>query len=50
VADVSILLAYLCRDLNISIEDVVKKKLEINRKKYPVKSSKGTSKKYNRIE
>jgi NTP pyrophosphatase (non-canonical NTP hydrolase) len=50
VADVAILLSYLCHDLNISIEDVVKKKLEINREKYPVKSSKGTSTKYNRIE
>jgi len=50
VADVAILLSYLCHDLNISIEDVVGKKLEINREKYPVKSSKGTSTKYNRIE
>jgi dCTP diphosphatase len=50
VADVAILLSYLCHDLNISIEDVVGKKLKINREKYPVKSSKGTSMKYNRIE
>ena len=50
IADVAILLSYLCHDLNISIEDVVGKKLEINREKYPVKSSKGTSTKYNRIE
>jgi dCTP diphosphatase len=50
VADVATLLSYLCHDLNISIEDVVGKKLEINREKYPVKSSKGTSTKYNRIE
>ena len=46
VADVAILLSYLCHDLNISIEDVVGKKLEINREKYPVGSSKGTSTKY----
>jgi NTP pyrophosphatase (non-canonical NTP hydrolase) len=51
VADVAILLSYLCHDLNISIEDVVGKKLEINREKYPVGSSKGTSAKYSkRIE
>jgi dCTP diphosphatase len=50
VADVAILLSYLCHDLTISIEDVVGKKLEINRKKYPVESSKGASTKYNRIE
>lgn len=48
VADVVILLSYLCHDLNISIEDVVGKKLEINREKYPVESSKGASTKYNR--
>lgn len=48
VADVSILLAYLCHDLNISIEDVVRKKLELNRGKYPVEQSKGISTKHNR--
>jgi NTP pyrophosphatase (non-canonical NTP hydrolase) len=48
VADVTILLAYLCHDLNISIEDVVSKKLQLNREKYPVESSKGTSTKYDR--
>lgn len=47
IADVAILLSYLCNDLNISVEDVVGKKLEINRAKYPVGSSKGTSTKYN---
>lgn len=46
VADVAILLSYICHDLNISIEDVVEKKLGINREKYPVCSSKGTSTKY----
>ena len=49
VADVAILLSYLCHDLNISIEDVVRKKLQINRGKYPVRSSKGASTKYNRL-
>ena len=49
VADVAILLSYLCHDLNISIEDVVRKKLQINREKYPVESSKGASTKYNRL-
>jgi dCTP diphosphatase len=50
VADVAILLTYLCHDLEISLEDVVRKKLEVNRKKYPVENSKGTSKKYNRLK
>jgi NTP pyrophosphatase (non-canonical NTP hydrolase) len=49
VADVAILLSYLCHDLNISIEDVVRKKLQINQEKYPVESSKGASTKYNRL-
>lgn len=48
VADLSILLSYLCHDLNISIEDAVSKKLQINKEKYPVNSSRGTATKYNR--
>lgn len=50
VADVAILLTYLCHDLNISIENMVRKKLEINRDRYPVESSKGISTKYNRLK
>jgi len=49
VADMTILLTYLCHDLKITIEDVVRKKLEINREKYPVESSKGISTKYNKL-
>jgi dCTP diphosphatase len=49
VADVAILLMYLCNDLNISVEDAVRKKLEINREKYPVEKSKGISTKYDRL-
>jgi NTP pyrophosphatase (non-canonical NTP hydrolase) len=48
LADVTILLFYLCHDLNISIEDAVRKKLELNRVKYPVEQSKGISTKHNR--
>ncbi len=50
VADVAILLTYLCHDLDISLEDVVRKKLDVNREKYPVESSKGNSKKYYRLK
>ncbi|NLX52063.1 MAG: nucleotide pyrophosphohydrolase [Deltaproteobacteria bacterium] len=46
VADVAILLTYLCHDLNISLEDVVQNKIEINRGKYPVEKVKGVSTKY----
>jgi NTP pyrophosphatase (non-canonical NTP hydrolase) len=49
IADMKILLTYICHDLNISIEDTVRKKLEINRKKYSVSSSKGISTKYSRL-
>ncbi len=50
VADVSILLLYLCHDLGISIEDVISKKLELNRRKYPVDKAKGTAVKYNNLK
>ncbi len=49
IADVAILLTYMCHDLNISLEDVVRKKIEINRKKYPVEKVKGISTKYNNL-
>lgn len=46
LADISILLSYLCHDLGLSIEEIVRKKLEINRKNYPVEKAKGNFKKY----
>ena len=49
IADVVIILTYLCHDLKISIEDVVAKKLMVNNEKYPVEIAKGTAKKYNRL-
>lgn len=49
LADVTILLSYLCHDLDVSIEDAVSKKLEQNRIKYPVDKAKGTSAKYNNL-
>lgn len=49
LADVAILLTYLCHDLNLSIEDIVRKKILINREKYPVGSSKGISTKYRKL-
>ena len=41
---------YLCHDLNISLENAVKRKLEINREKYPVEKVKGISTKYNNLD
>lgn len=49
VADIAILLTYLCHDLNISMENAVRKKLETNREKYPVDISKGTATKYSKL-
>jgi NTP pyrophosphatase (non-canonical NTP hydrolase) len=49
VADVAILLSYFCHDLGIDLEAAVAQKLEINRGKYPVESTKGRSTKYNRL-
>lgn len=49
IADISVLLSYLCHDLNIDLDVAVRKKLEINRLKYPVEKSRGSSKKYDKF-
>ncbi len=49
VADMAILLSYLCHDLNISIENAVRKKLKVNQERYPVEISKGIATKYNKL-
>jgi NTP pyrophosphatase (non-canonical NTP hydrolase) len=46
IADVAIILSYLCHDLNVSVDDVVRRKLEKNREKYPVEKARGTARKY----
>jgi len=50
VADIVILLSYFCHDLGIDIEEVVKRKMELNGEKYPVEKSKGVATKYDRFE
>lgn len=50
LADVAILLSYLCHDLGVSIEDAVRKKLDLNHSKYPVEKSQGISTKYDKLE
>lgn len=35
--------------LNVDLEDIVLKKLEKNRQKYPVETAKGSSKKYSEL-
>jgi len=46
VADVAIILSYLCHDLDIDLNVAVRTKLEKNEAKYPVEKSYGNSKKY----
>ena len=46
IADVVILLSYLCHDLNLDVNDAVRSKLKKNEAKYPVEKSYGNAKKY----
>jgi dCTP diphosphatase len=48
VADVFIYLVRLADKLGIDIEEEVNRKIEINKKKYPVELSRGNARKYNR--
>lgn len=49
VADIAILLCYLCHDLNIELDVAVRSKLEKNRQKYPISLARGTATKYDRL-
>src|SRR6478735_6847193 len=49
VADLVMLLSYFCHDHNIDIEAVLRRKMVINKKKYPVEKSRGVSTKYDRL-
>lgn len=46
IADVVILLAYLCHDLGLDVNDAVRSKLKKNEAKYPVEKSYGNARKY----
>jgi NTP pyrophosphatase (non-canonical NTP hydrolase) len=46
IADITILLSYLCHDLNVDLNAAVQAKLEKNAKKYPVDTAYGNAKKY----
>jgi NTP pyrophosphatase (non-canonical NTP hydrolase) len=47
IADVAVYLSYLCHDLGIDLNHVVKKKMEKNAAKYPKDRVKGRAAKYN---
>ncbi|MCB2428413.1 nucleotide pyrophosphohydrolase [Methylophaga pinxianii] len=46
IADVAVYLSYLCHDLNIDLEQVIKRKMHKNAEKYPVDKVKGRADKY----
>ena len=46
VADVAIMLSFLCHDLSIDLNSAVRSKLEKNEVKYPVHKAYGNSQKY----
>jgi NTP pyrophosphatase (non-canonical NTP hydrolase) len=46
VADLAILLSYLCHDLGVDLNSAVRSKLKKNEIKYPVHKAYGNSKKY----
>jgi NTP pyrophosphatase (non-canonical NTP hydrolase) len=47
IADVAVYLSYLCYDLNIDLEQAIKRKMDKNAVKYPVEKVKGRADKYN---
>jgi NTP pyrophosphatase (non-canonical NTP hydrolase) len=49
VADIFIFMIYLCNHFGINLLEIVNKKLQTNRMKYPVEKAKGSSKKYNEL-
>ncbi len=46
IADVAILLSYLCHDLSLDVNTVVRAKLKKNEAKYPVEQFYGKARKY----
>ena len=49
VADLAILLNYLCSDIGIDVDAAVERKLRKNEAKYPVELSRGRSEKYDAL-
>lgn len=50
LADVLIYSLMMADNLNLDVEDIIKEKIEINTKKYPIELSKGNNKKYTELE
>ena len=49
IADVAMYLSLLCHDLGVSLPQAVRRKLELNKQKYPVDKARGRSDKYDRL-
>lgn len=49
IADITILLSYLCSDLSIDIDAIVERKLQKNEVKYPTHLARGTATKYDKL-
>ena len=49
IADVAILLTYLAHDLNVDVEEAVRRKLVKKAEKYPVEKARGVATKYDRL-
>ncbi|MDO8825738.1 nucleotide pyrophosphohydrolase [Methylophaga sp.] len=47
IADVAVYLSYLCHDLDIDLDQAIKRKMDKNAAKYPVDKVKGRADKYN---
>lgn len=49
LADIMIYCILMAESCNLDIDDIIKKKININEKKYPISKSKGNAKKYNTL-
>ena len=49
LADVLIYSLMLADNLNLDVDDIIKNKLVLNERKYPVEKSRGSNKKYNEL-
>ncbi len=50
IADIAMLLTYLCHDLKIDLEICIANKIALNELKYPVEKSRGVSTKYDKLD
>ena len=50
IADVAMYLSLLCSDIGVSLDDAVRRKLDLNKQKYPVDKARGKSTKYDRLK